>query len=117
MERNLNNKLKALLAEYVDKVNSIYAEKLIKVILYGSYARGDYTPESDIDIMILVDGDHDEVRVENDALASMTYDFDMEHDVYVEYSARSKRYFDYWHKAHPFYQNVNREGIVLYESA
>ena len=66
--------------------------------------------------MILVNGDHDEGRAGTDALASMTYDFDLEHSVYVEYSARSKRYFDYWHKAHPFYQNVSREGIVLYES-
>lgn len=103
MERDLNNKLQALFAEYVAKVKAIYAEKLAKVILYGSYARGDYTQESDIDIMILVNGDHDEGRAGTDALASMTYDFDLEHSVYVEYSARSKRYFDYWHKAHPFY--------------
>ena len=30
-------------------------DKLNKVILYGSYARGDYDDESDIDIMILAD--------------------------------------------------------------
>lgn len=27
---------------------------MISVILYGSYARGDYTSDSDVDIMILV---------------------------------------------------------------
>lgn len=117
MEQKQNTKLMALLRDYVDKVKSIYAEKLDKVILYGSYARGDFTPDSDIDIMILVNGGSAEARAGIDALASMTYDFDMEHDVYVEFSARSRRHFDYWHKAHPFYQNINREGIVLYESA
>lgn len=117
MKTKICDELPLLLAEYVAKVRGIYEEKLAKVILYGSYARGDNTPESDIDIMILVNGGHDAARAGNDALASMTYDFDMEHDVYVEYSARSKRHFDYWRKANPFYQNVSREGIVLYESA
>lgn len=112
-----NEKLHTLLHEYVTKIKNIYKEKLAKVILYGSYARGDYTPESDIDIMILVDDGDAEARARNEALASMTYEFDMKHGVYVESSARSLRHFNYWRKAHPFYKNVHNEGIVLYESA
>ena len=41
MKAPMSDKLQALLAEYVAKVKSIYAEKLARVILYGSYARGD----------------------------------------------------------------------------
>jgi len=35
---------------------------LKKVIVYGSYARGDYQKNSDIDIMILVDADETEIK-------------------------------------------------------
>ena len=44
-----------LLEQYVEEIKKIYGTHLQKIILYGSYARGDYTQESDIDIMILVD--------------------------------------------------------------
>ena len=40
-----------LLIQYLSEVQKIYGAHLKSVILYGSYARGDYTPDSDIDIM------------------------------------------------------------------
>ena len=51
MSRNLTEVLK----KYVEDVHKIYGDKLRTIILYGSYARGDFGPDSDIDIMILVD--------------------------------------------------------------
>lgn len=43
--------LRELLKRYVDDVQTIYGSELNTVILYGSYARGDFRPDSDIDIM------------------------------------------------------------------
>ena len=40
-----------LLIQYLSEIQKIYGAHLKSVILYGSYARGDYTPDSDIDIM------------------------------------------------------------------
>lgn len=45
----------ALLLSYLSEIKKIYGLHLKSVILYGSYARGDYTPDSDVDIMLLVD--------------------------------------------------------------
>ena len=42
-----------LITEYVTAVKKIYGNHLKQVILYGSYARGDYTKDSDVDIMLL----------------------------------------------------------------
>ena len=53
--------IKTLLADYLAEIQKIYDLHLKSVILYGSYARGDYTPESDVDIMILVDLPDDEL--------------------------------------------------------
>ncbi len=45
-------RLNEMLKKYVADVHKIYGESLKTVILYGSYARGDFRPDSDIDIMI-----------------------------------------------------------------
>lgn len=44
-----------LLKKYVSEVSKIYGTYLKSVLLYGSYARGDFNADSDIDIMILED--------------------------------------------------------------
>lgn len=55
-------RLNEMLKKYVEDVHKIYGESLKTVILYGSYARGDFRPDSDIDILILVDLSDDEIR-------------------------------------------------------
>ncbi|RGO25156.1 HEPN domain-containing protein [Dorea sp. OM02-2LB] len=43
-----------LIKQYVEAVKKIYGSHVRQIILYGSYARGDFRPDSDVDIMILV---------------------------------------------------------------
>lgn len=49
------DELKQLLAELKRGLNSLYGQHLIALLLYGSYARGDPGPESDLDILIILD--------------------------------------------------------------
>ena len=51
----MTDEMKNLILQYVDSVQKIYGTHLKQVILYGSYARGDFTEDSDVDLMILVD--------------------------------------------------------------
>ena len=60
------NKIKDLLELYKEEIDKLGREHLVKIILYGSYARGDFRQDSDIDIMILVnDLDDSLVEYEN----------------------------------------------------
>ena len=39
-----------LIKQYVEEVKKIYGSHVRQIILYGSYARGDFRPDSDVDI-------------------------------------------------------------------
>ena len=73
--------LNEILKKYVEDVHEIYGEKLKTIILYGSYARGDFRPDSDIDIMILVDLSDDEIRHKGHMLSDLTFDYNFDHDL------------------------------------
>ena len=100
---------------YTEKIKEMYKEKLNKVILYGSYARGDYTEESDVDIMILLDVDKDDANQKVKEVVATTYDFNMDNDVDIEPMVESVSFYNAWNDVHPFYRNVKEEGVVLYE--
>ncbi len=46
--------LNALTAKFKQAMEELYGERLAKVILYGSYARGDFQSESDVDFMVVL---------------------------------------------------------------
>jgi predicted nucleotidyltransferase len=48
MAKSFPKKIKKILAETKGQLSSLYAHRLKEVILFGSYARGDYTRGSDI---------------------------------------------------------------------
>lgn len=58
----MSQSIRILLMQYLTELQKIYGSHLKSVILYGSYARGDYTPDSDIDIMLLVDLPTEEIE-------------------------------------------------------
>ncbi len=78
---DISMKTRKVISQYVELLCKIYGKHLKSVILYGSYARGDYTKDSDIDIMILLDLSDMEIRRYRHELAGITYDFNMDYDV------------------------------------
>ena len=109
--------LNSLLKQYIEEIGKIYGEHLKSVILYGSYARGDFRPESDIDIMILLDLSDVEICKYRKQLSWITYDFNEEHDIDIKPIAKSEAHYKKWLNAYPFYANVKQEGVELYGTA
>lgn len=109
--------IQGLLERYISGIHEIYGKHLRRVILYGSYARGDYNTDSDIDIMILLDLSDMEIKKYRHQLSDMTFDFNMDNDLDIKPIAKSETHFLMWMKNYPFYANVSEEGVTLYGAA
>ena len=106
-----------LIEQYIIEIKKIYGSHLRKVILYGSYARGDFRTDSDVDIMILLDMSDLDLKAYSRKLSYMTYDFNMDNDLDIKPIAKSEEHFRKWIANYPFYANIHKEGVVLYGSA
>ena len=107
----------SLIEQYIAEIKKIYGTHLRKVILYGSYARGDFKSDSDVDIMILLDISDVDLKAYSQQLSYMTYDFNLDNDLDIKPIAKSEEHFNKWVVNYPFYANVNKEGVVLYGAA
>ena len=109
---------KAALDKITEKVclsaKDVLGDKLEKVYLFGSYARGDYDDESDIDIMVLADVPLEDTNKTGRAIDSLTGDLDLEYDVVISLHVTSSGNFHKYVDVLPYYMNVVREGVVLY---
>ena len=61
--------------QYVLNVRDIYGSHLRQVILFGSYTRGNYNFDSDVDIMILLDLSDMDIKEYRYRLSNMTFNF------------------------------------------
>ena len=72
--------MQTLLMQYTEAVHKLYGRHLKTVILYGSYARGDNTEESDIDIMILVDLNQEKIEQYSDEISELIYEYNVNYN-------------------------------------
>ena len=106
-----------MLGQFIQKTTLEYGQHIKKIILYGSYARGDYREDSDIDIMVLVDYPREIISDIDTKLSNIGYDISYDNN-FIEISTLMQNidFFYKWADAYPFYNNVMSEGVELYAS-
>lgn len=106
---------KNMLEELVAGILSLVRDQVVRIILFGSVARGTDTPESDVDIALILRGKMDaEVASRLSAFAA---DVGLRHDKLLSIVDIEEEFFLAWKDVIPFYANVEREGIVLWKKA
>lgn len=105
--------LDLLLKETGVKLNKLFGSNLNNVVLYGSYARGDYDSESDIDVLALVDMSKEDLVKYRRTVSSLANDIDLKYGVLLSIKLQDKETFTRYQNILPFYKNILKEGISI----
>lgn len=82
------------------------------IILYGSYARRDNRADSDLDLLILIDKEK-VTREDEKKVKYPLYDIEFETGQIISPLVFSKKDWETRHRITPFYENIQKEGVVL----
>jgi predicted nucleotidyltransferase len=101
------------LAEFVTRLRHALENSLVDVRLFGSEARGDATPESDIDVFVVVQPDEARIALE-DRIIDLAFDVNVEFGVYISPRVVTPGILSHpvW-SATPFLTNVRRDSVPL----
>ena len=110
---DMPNNIQKILNDFVKDVQIILGNRLKKIMLYGSYARGDYNKNSDIDIMILTDLTNKEIVKYSNQIWEMCADIEIDKGIVISPLIRNIENFESWLDVKPFYMNIVNEGVVL----
>ena len=110
MAKQLPVNIKNILNEIRACFDGIYAKRIKEMILFGSYARGDFESDSDIDLLLLLDN-LDDVDTERARYMPAVCELSLKYDTVL--SVIPMEYETYRTRKTPLILNVQREGVCL----
>ncbi len=99
-----------ILQEFKTGIEQLYRRKLKNIVLYGSWARGDATEDSDIDLLVTLEGEISPGR-EIDRMIDIITDINLKYDVLLSVLPVSEK--DFGIVKSPLLLNVRKEGISV----
>ena len=107
------NQLNNILKKFEQKAKDIFGEKLESIVLFGSYARGDFDEESDIDILILADMSSEELASYRGHIDTLCGDLLWEYGIVVSAIEKDLETYNKYSNVLPFYKNIEQEGVKI----
>lgn len=103
---------KEAVSRYLEILNQAYRENISTVVLFGSVARGDWSPESDIDLLIVTVNGNPSLK---DEISMACFDIMIETGVILSPLVMDQETFE-WHKKYrdPLFNQIERDGIDLW---
>ncbi len=110
MDRCDFNQISQIIA---DKASALFEDKLRNLILYGSFARGDFDSESDIDFMLLIDLPQEELAKYRREINKLSSFLSLDYNITVSIKLKDYNIVSQYKDSVPFYENVLNEGILI----
>ncbi len=104
----MNENIKQILEDFKTGVKKLYGKRLKKIILYGSWARGDAKEHSDIDLAVLLEGEISPGK-EIDRMIEIITDLQLKYNALISVYPISEK--NYTTVNSPLLMNVRKEGI------
>ena len=103
--------LESILSDVVEAAHTVYAD----VVLFGSYARGDNSEGSDVDVILFVDLPKQEIGTKYfDDILPVGAELSMKYNILVSIKTQSTAEYRKYRNVIPFYRNIANEGRVYY---
>ncbi|MBI4722577.1 MAG: nucleotidyltransferase domain-containing protein [Candidatus Stahlbacteria bacterium] len=105
----MDNRVKQPISQIKKYLIKKYEDKIKQVIIYGSYARGEATKDSDIDILVVIDDSLNSYNVRK-SLSDIIFDILLEKKELISVIAVPESIFKNYKS--PFILNVKEEGMI-----
>jgi predicted nucleotidyltransferase len=111
----LTSKERDAIEALVRRLKQIYGPQLIKVLLFGSKARGNFDEESDIDLLIVAQFPDKDYWQHWRRIIDEASDVDLEYDVVISPLVRNENGYDQMRQYDVlFNRDIDRDGITLW---
>lgn len=107
------NELHIILGQILKAYQSVYGTSIAKVVLYGSYARGDNHIDSDIDIVAIVHGEREQLQEGLKIIWAKSSDLELEYGTIVSPTVIPFDEYEKYKEDMPYYRNIDNEGVEI----
>ena len=108
--RRLPQAVREALDELKKAFVAIYGDRLRGIYLYGSYARGDFSDASDVDLLVTLSGEVNPYR-EISRASEIVSDISLRYDLLIATYPVPVDWL--WERRSPLFENVRREGVLV----
>lgn len=109
---HLTGRERAALSEFVARLREKYADEVMLVMLFGSKVRGDFDDESDLDVLVVVEGDGWRFHRDISFIGSRA---SLDYDVNISPKALTQTHYRNLQELRtPFFESVQAEGVELW---
>ena len=102
--------LSKIIKEMVACYRSVYGKDIVEIVLYGSYARGDFSGESDVDIVAVVQGPRMDLQEKLKVIWDVSAEIGLENDIVVSPTVIPYDEYLQYKETLPYYRNIAEEG-------
>ncbi|MEL6718658.1 MAG: nucleotidyltransferase domain-containing protein [Bacteroidota bacterium] len=107
----MEEQIQQLANKFKENISEVYGKELSKVILFGSYARGDFREESDIDFLVVLNKKDLNPFKEIRRMNPKVYDLILDSGKLISFLPTTLTRYEAFQT--PFYTNVRKDGIVI----
>lgn len=108
-----SDQLDILLQQIAQVYRQVYGEEIVKILMYGSYARGTFDEESDIDIVAIVKGERESLQQGLKLVWERSAELELEYETILSPTVIPYDEFERFRDDLPYYRNLEREGVEI----